>query len=273
MGPSSPLLEVLDLVAIEPTGTDRFVCSPRVSNRGRIGGSELLTAGLLASVSSTRSGLAPAGVQAMFLRSGRADLPVELAVTHLQDSRTSAVRSVVASQDGTMLMTATYRFVLSRPSVDWQPEFVFEVGPDDGVESLAAVATMDALQGFDVRAAVHPADGRPVIHPYWVKTKAPLPDDPLLHAALVLYLTDIGTTGSARAPGTRLRDRLGAVSLDHTFWWHRPVRMDQWVRVNAASLSESGGRAKARGEVVSVDGVLVASFAQEAFVPEPRPTA
>ncbi|MDO8390338.1 MAG: thioesterase family protein [Actinomycetota bacterium] len=272
-GVPEPLLAVLDLVALERVAADRFVSLPLPGNGPRLGGSELLTAALLASAATARAELAPSGAQASFLRSGRSDLPVDLTVAHLQDSRSSAVRAVTASQGGTPVMTASFRCFLPRHAPDWQPEMVFDVPPHDGEEQLALVATLPALRSFEVRAAVRPPDGRQVIHPYWIKSRQPLADDALLHAAVLLYLTDVGTSGSARAPHMSLRERMAPVSLDHTFWWHRSVRVDHWLRVDARSLTESGGRALARGEVVRADGVLAASFAQEVVVPEPRPTA
>ncbi|MDO8364671.1 MAG: thioesterase family protein [Actinomycetota bacterium] len=272
-GAGGQLLQVLDLVSLRPTGPDRFVTLPVQGNSERLGGSEVLVAALLAAAATAPADLAPAGAQASFLRSGRSSLPVDVAVAHLQDSRSSAVRAVTASQSGTPVMTASFRFFRSRAAADWQPEMTPDLAPAEGDEAMAVVSTLPTLRSFEVRAAVQPADGRPVIHPYWIKSRVPLADDPLLHASVLLYLTDLGTSGSARAPGTRLRDRMGPVSLDHTFWWHRPARADQWLYVSAHSLTESGGRALARGEVVAADGTLAASFAQEVVVPPPRPTA
>ena len=262
---------MLDLVEVEHLDGDSFRCVPRSGNSARLGGSELLAASLLASSATTSGALPPAAVHASFLRSGRSDSPVEVAVTRLQDGRSSAVRAVTATQAGVPLMTATFRFFATRSADDWQRETVFDLAAAEGEEQFALVATLPTLRGFEVRAAVLPADGKRVIHPYWIKSKAVLPDDPLLHAALLLYVTDLGTSGSARAPGTSMRDRMGPMSLDHAFWWHRPLRIDEWVHVSATSLTESRGRAHARGEVVSADGVLAASFAQDVVVPAVTP--
>ncbi len=264
-------LTVLDLVEVQHLAEDAFRCVPSTGNSTRLGGSELMVASLLAASATTSGALPPAAVHASFLRSGRSDTPVEVMVTRLQDGRSSAVRAVTATQDGVPIMAATFRFFAARPADDWQRETVFDLTADEGEEQFAVVATLPTLRHFEVRAAVRPTDGKRVIHPYWVKSKAELPDDPLLHAALVLYLTDLGTTGSARAPGTPMRERMGPMSLDHAFWWHRPVRVDEWVHVNATSLTEASGRALARGEVVSANGVLAASFSQDVVVPAQTP--
>ena len=260
------VLTVLDLVEVQHLAEDAFCCVPSTGNSTRLGGSELMVAGLLAASATTSGALPPAAVHASFLRSGRSDAPVEVTVARLHDGR-----SVTATQDGVPIMTATFRFFAARPADDWQRETVFDLTAAEGEEQFAVVATLPTLRNFEVRAAVRPTDGKRVIHPYWVKSKAALPDDPLLHAALVLYLTDLGTTGSARAPGTPMRERMGPMSLDHAFWWHRPVRVDEWVHVNATSLTEASGRALARGEVVSANGVLAASFSQDVVVPAQTP--
>jgi acyl-CoA thioesterase-2 len=61
------------------------------------------------------------------------------------------------------------------------------------------------------------------------------------------------------------------VTLDHSLWWHRRARADEWLLVTATSSTESSGRAYARGEMVTRDGLLVASFAQDVLFAPPRP--
>jgi acyl-CoA thioesterase-2 len=49
-------------------------------------------------------------------------------------------------------------------------------------------------------------------------------------------------------------------------WFHRPMRVDEWLLCSNFSPSSSGARGFARGTVYSRDGRLVASTAQEGLV-------
>jgi acyl-CoA thioesterase II len=52
----------------------------------------------------------------------------------------------------------------------------------------------------------------------------------------------------------------------HSLWFHQPLRVDDWLLVDQVSPVLAGGRAFGRGDVWSLDGRLVASFAQESMI-------
>jgi acyl-CoA thioesterase-2 len=49
-------------------------------------------------------------------------------------------------------------------------------------------------------------------------------------------------------------------------WFHRSVRVDDWLLYAIDSPSASGARGFTRGSVFSLDGRLVASAAQEGLI-------
>jgi acyl-CoA thioesterase-2 len=55
-------------------------------------------------------------------------------------------------------------------------------------------------------------------------------------------------------------------SIDHAMWFHRPLRVDDWLLYAMESPSASGARGFARASVFTRDGRLVASAAQEGLV-------
>ncbi len=57
-----------------------------------------------------------------------------------------------------------------------------------------------------------------------------------------------------------------SASLDHTIWFHRPFRADEWWLYDQLSPSASGGRGLAFGRVFTQDGRLVATVAQEGLI-------
>jgi len=60
-------------------------------------------------------------------------------------------------------------------------------------------------------------------------------------------------------------------SIDHAMWFHRPLRVDEWLLYAVESPSASGARGFARASVFSRDGRLVASTAQEGLVRVRKP--
>jgi acyl-CoA thioesterase-2 len=55
-------------------------------------------------------------------------------------------------------------------------------------------------------------------------------------------------------------------SIDHAMWFHRPLRVDDWLLYAVESPSASGARGFARANLFARDGRLVASTAQEGLV-------
>ena len=62
-------------------------------------------------------------------------------------------------------------------------------------------------------------------------------------------------------------------SLDHSIWFHRPVKMDDWLLYAMDSPSASGGRGFCRGQIFNQQGDLVASVAQEGLIRKIEPKA
>ena len=86
-----------------------------------------------------------------------------------------------------------------------------------------------------------------------------LPEDPLLHACVVAYATDLTLLDCALLPHNASWDHglVMLASLDHAMWFHRPFRADEWLLYDQHSPSASGARGLARGQIYSRDGSLV----------------
>jgi acyl-CoA thioesterase-2 len=102
----------------------------------------------------------------------------------------------------------------------------------------------------------------------WLRTSGPMPDEPLLHAAVLAYASDLTLLASAALRhDIRFGDPgVAAASLDHAMWFHRPVRVDEWLLHDQESPSASGGRGLGRGRIFTRDGRLVATTVQEGLV-------
>jgi acyl-CoA thioesterase-2 len=100
-----------------------------------------------------------------------------------------------------------------------------------------------------------------------MRIKRRLPDDPDLHASMIAYLSDMGAVIGARAPlPEQPLERLMGASLDHSLWFHRPMRADEWFLYDLRAVSNFGARGLAVGTMHTADGVLGVSMAQEALL-------
>ena len=109
----------------------------------------------------------------------------------------------------------------------------------------------------------------------WIKAVDNLPDEYSLHQNLLAYVSDYELLGTSTLPHGLLfgRGLVQMASRDHALWFHRDIRVDQWLLDAFDSPNASGARGFARGQFFTQDGVLVASAAQEGLVrvlDEPR---
>ena len=106
----------------------------------------------------------------------------------------------------------------------------------------------------------------------WMRVKGPLPDDPVLHAAVLVYATDRTLLSTAaRAHGLPWGKRMAA-SLDHAVWIHHPIARDRfmlgqdWMLYASESPVAHDARGLITGGVYTRAGVRIASVAQEALI-------
>ena len=94
----------------------------------------------------------------------------------------------------------------------------------------------------------------------WVRSRASLGDDPVLQRAGLTYLSDLGT-------GFGQQDRAllghGGPSIDHSVWFHEPIRADEWVLLDLRPLKARAGRGTYQGSLRDEWGHLGATICQE----------
>ena len=216
-----------------------------------------------------------------FMRPGDDTLPIRFAVEEMRDGNSFSTRRVHAVQKGAPIMSMTCSFQERAGGLDHQDTMPAVAGPD-GLASLA-----DAFRGVDHPGARHIAESRPIeLRPVesnmfldagaeqvaanhvWMRAVERLPDDPLLHAAVLAYSSDYSLLEPVlRRHGLVWTDRrLRVASLDHSMWFHRDVRADEWLLYAQQSPSAVSGRGLSIGEIYSQDGTLVATTAQEGMV-------
>lgn len=99
----------------------------------------------------------------------------------------------------------------------------------------------------------------------WLKTNGTIPDDQALHQYLLSYASDYNFLPTALQPHGYgfMQPEIQIATIDHSMWYHRPFRLDEWLLYAVESPTASGGRGFVRGHFYNQTGVLVASTVQE----------
>jgi acyl-CoA thioesterase II len=200
----------------------------------------------------------------VFAREGRADEPVRYQVTRHHQGRLFATLTITASQP---------RGVLATGSVCMHTA---EDGPQhQSVEAVPALldekhrVELDLIP-WETRCAddLNALDAGPPRFEVWMRTPAVDGD---LAPALAAYATDLTLIGTALRPLEGFNQRGNGTTFtsavtSHNSWFHRPFRTDRWLLLRQHSPVLAHGRCFGRGDVLTEDGSLVASYAQEALL-------
>jgi len=281
---SQVLSELLSLLELEKLEENLFRGRSQDLGFGALFGGQVLGQALSAATRTVGDDRCAHSLHAYFLRAGDAKRPVIYQVECIRDGRSFATRRVVAIQHGRPIFNLSCSFQISEPGFDHQePQAEAFAGPeglasesdrvrqhaDQIPEPLHSKLLADRPIEMRIIAPVNPfaPTKRPPLKAAWMRTRGAMPDDPATHRYLLAYASDFGLVGVTTYPHahTWWEPQMQVASIDHAMWFHRPVRMDQWLLYVMDSPSASGGRGLARGRIYQ-DGVLVASTAQEGLI-------
>ena len=259
----------LGLLTLEPLGEHTFIAPISVRGPERLFGGQVAAQTLRAATLTVDPSRPPHSFHAYFLRPGRPGIPLRLDVEPTRDGRSFSTRHIEASQNGEPILSMIASFHQAEPGEDWQLPAPDVPGPDDVKAPESPLARFFETNPFDIRPVTGVAPGGfPAVHPFWIRVRERLPDDPFVHVSMLTFFSDMGVVRSARAPGSGLPSRFMGASLDHAVWFHRPARADEWLLFSVDPATNFGSRGLARGTMHTRDGVLVASIVQEALLRE-----
>jgi acyl-CoA thioesterase-2 len=123
-----------------------------------------------------------------------------------------------------------------------------------------------------VRALVVRGERPPPRQRIYLRSSAPLGDDPFVHVCAAAYASDVFLLSTALPPHGLLMGgtQIQASSLDHAMWFHAPFRADEWLLYDMESTWAGDGRALCRGHMFAAGGRLVATVVQEGLLRRPR---
>lgn len=278
------LLDVLDLERID---ADIFRGTNEASDWARLFGGQV-AAQALAAAQRTVDGYPVHSLHGYFLRGGNPSVPVVYTVDRIRDGASFTTRRVVALQDGKAIFNTSISFHRVEAGFDHQAPMPDVPGPEElPTWEERARAVIDDIpeerrdwmlqeRAIDIRSALPHGmfSSEPSTEPnaVWLRANGDVPDDPNVHAQLLTYASDIAFVDNMHRPHRRAGSPgVMLASLDHAVWFHRPVRVDDWLLYHQHSPSAAGARGFALGAVYDRSGVHLASVAQEGVMREIDP--
>ena len=276
------LADLLQLLELEPLEVNLFRGESRDIGAPQVFGGQVLGQALTAAA-ATVEGRVVHSLHAYFLRRGDINAPIVYQVDRSLDGHSFTNRRVVAIQHGEQIFNMTASFQVTEGGFDHQVDMPQVPPPESLPDPAPAPELLDKLpekvrrfisqpRPFEFRL-VQPVDylkpkPAPPVRQIWVRAVGKVGDGEMLHRRLLAYVSDFFLLDTATLPhGTSfLRPTLIMATIDHAMWFHRPLRVDDWLLCAMDSPSASGARGFARASIFARDGRLVASAAQEGLI-------
>jgi acyl-CoA thioesterase II len=277
------LLGVLELERIEINmfrGESRDIGSPQVF------GGQVLGQALIAATATVEPDRLVHSLHAYFLRAGDFNKRIVYEVDRSRDGGSFTSRRVVAIQDGQQIFHMSASFQVPEENLDHQAQMP-DVPPPESLKDVrdwisklqgkvpdGMLKVMARERPFEFRSVnmdkmidLEPGSkDRPKQLQQWFRAVDTIPAaGEALHRCLLAYASDYYLLSAVTLPhGIQLeRAKMRVASIDHAMWFHRPVKVDDWLLYVVDSPSASGARGLARGSIFNQQGQLVASTAQE----------
>jgi len=278
----SALDDLVVLLDLEPIEVNIFRGRSPDEWRQRVFGGQVAGQALVAAARTVEDPLRHVhSLHAYFLLPGDPSVPILYEVDRLRDGRSFTTRRVVAIQHGRAIFNLQASFHRAEEGLDHQiamptglpepeslPGWSARLGPYKEVlgDMYFRPRPIDLRYiGTDPMSRKgQPSDRQQV----WLRADGKLPDDPVLHACIVTYASDMTLLDTTVLPFGLSWDSPGMkmASLDHAMWFHRAFRADEWLLYDQRPLSATSARGLAGGAIFSADGRLVVSVVQEGLI-------
>jgi acyl-CoA thioesterase-2 len=251
----------------------------------RVFGGQVIAQALVAAQRTVPEDRPVHSLHGYFMLGGDPSIPIIYQVERLRDGGSFTTRRVTAIQHGAAIFSLEASFQRDEIGLDHQAPMPLNIpGPDELLSHLELIerygeAIPEPIARYWRRE--RPIEMKPVgldhffsrekLPPRqnnWVRFREPVPPTRGMQAAFLAYLSDMTLLDTSTfAHGRALFDPdIQAASLDHAMWFHRPDPLTGWLLYTQDSPSASGSRGFTRGSLYTIDGVLVASVAQEGLV-------
>lgn len=267
------LIELLDL---EPIEEDIFRGVSPQEDRQRVFGGQVAGQALVAATRTVENRPVHS-LQAYFIRPGDVSAPLVYLVERVRDGRSFTTRRVTAIQHGQPIFAMSASFHKEEEGFEHQTDLPSGIPDPEELEPYVWPGFPVDDQGRMIRpielryVTGSPAERGQSREPrlqVWLRATGTLPADPVLHTCMFTYASDMTVldTATKALPVQGNEIDIQAASLDHAMWFHRPLRMDDWIFLDQVSNSASNARGLAWGTAWNRTGELVASVVQEGLI-------
>ena len=281
---TAELRELVDVLSLTQTGEGQYRGDVMDPGWGRAYGGLVVGQSLSAARQEVPKDRNVHSFHSYFLLPGSIKEPITYDVEVIRDGGSLSTRRVKAIQKGRTIFFMTASFQAYAEGLDHQTPMPDVKMPDELLpleEALAknagnAVkvlpARMSLRKPFDIRfanaAALQLGTVREAVNQVWVRANSQLPDDYAIHEFLLAYVSDMYMLMAATFPHgvNHRKPDFQMATIDHSMWFHRPFRFDEWLLQVIESPSASGGRGFSLARFYDIEGRLVASAAQEGVI-------
>ena len=275
--------ELAGLLVLEELDVNLFRGPQPRTERQRVFGGQVAAQAVTAAIRTVGAERPIHSLHSYFLRPGDPAVPIIYDVERIRDGSSFATRRVLARQHGRPIFYLSCSFQVVEAGLAHQDRMPDVIPPDLAVPIAVLArqrgqAASDEWQrewsALDARYIGTSALGleedpdHPARAQLWLRVDGELGEDPTLHTAAFTYASDLTLLGAALVPhGVDITSgKIQAASLDHSIWFHRPFRADEWWLYDQVSPFAGGGRGLATSRVFSQSGELVATVAQEGLI-------
>ena len=260
---TNPHPDLLGLLDIDQLAADLFVAQNPQRGRTRVYGGQVVAQALAAAMATLDDPSRPVhSLHSYFIRPGDESKPIAFDVDRIRDGRSFTTRRVVGRQTGGAIFNLSASFHSYEPDAEVSPSTAdLDVPPPEE----CVLEEWDDVSEIRMVPESEPGRARA-----WIRIARPerLPDDPALHNLAIAYSSDhvpMDAIANGHPAPFDWDDFMGA-SLDHSLWFHRPARGDEWLLFDCRLLSLAGSRGIAQGTVHTASGTHVATLTQEGLL-------
>ncbi len=283
---SQELNELLNLLHLERLEQGLFRGQSENLGLPQVYGGQVIGQSLSAAKKTVEADRHVHSFHSYFLLPGDPEKPIIYDVEKLRDGKSFSTRRVKAIQNGRPIFYLTASYQAEESGFEHQaPMPIDDVPSPEELPSerqlVQAIAQYLPPKLVEIFGRERPIEVRPavVVNPLnpkkepakqylWIKANGEMPDDQRIHQYVLAYASDWGFLVTALQPHgvTLFTPKMQVATIDHSMWFHRPFRMDEWLLYVIDSPSASGGRGLVRGEIYNQQGELVASAVQEGLM-------
>ncbi|EEX66846.1 MULTISPECIES: acyl-CoA thioesterase II [Vibrio] len=278
---SKPLDELLSLLQLEKLEEGLYRGASENLGLPQVYGGQVIGQALSAARYTVESDRTVHSFHSYFLYPGDPEKPIIYDVENLRDGRSFSTRRVKAIQNGRPIFYLTASYHGDAPGFEHQKTMPEVPGPENFASESELAAQIAHFLPEKLQKAFcgeKPIEMRPVtvINPLkpqkaepkqylWIRANGNMPEDQLIHQYLLAYASDWGFLVTALHPHgvSLMTPKFQVATIDHSIWFHRPFKMDDWLLFAIESPTASNTRGLVRGEIYDRQGNLVATAVQE----------